>query len=433
MCVYTGWRHHPTDYVSVQVGDIILRLNDINLAEMSYESAVEVLKAVPTDAPVVLLLRGPEGYTTHLETTFLENGLPKTIRVTKPVQESIMGRIRRTFSSNGSPSPVKTLKKICKGDDDGSTSPGKKGGKANGAATNINGGESLVELIEEEAVCVESGVTGSADSGYASSCVTVINGDGVLDSNGTTTGSAAAAGMTLSSETVLDNGARGSPKIVLTSPRTTNNGPGLQQSGEAPPNGPTASSTCRRAIEIVQDNDEITVVVKGDVRIHSEVDKNAPGTPTRFIISSNKPHPAAPASVAEKSPEKSGRLQRAELSSPENHADTSDVSDSEEKGLGTPRKSSHNGQRRSSDRRGSTASPKKFAKLRNLLDEKTSVDVLHQKINEVCTRSLSFSVDNLRHIVHDISLRSLSFSVDNLHQKINEVCTRSLSLSVDNL
>ncbi|KAI8749302.1 alpha-1-syntrophin, partial [Biomphalaria glabrata] len=51
----------------VQIGDIILRINDIDLTEMSYASAIEVLKAVPIDTSVVLLLRGPEGYTTYLQ------------------------------------------------------------------------------------------------------------------------------------------------------------------------------------------------------------------------------------------------------------------------------------------------------------------------------------------------------------------------------
>ncbi|ESO82409.1 hypothetical protein LOTGIDRAFT_134597, partial [Lottia gigantea] len=68
----------------VQVGDVILRINDIDLTDMSYDSCVEILKAVPIDAPVVLLLRGPDGYVTHLETTFQENGMPKSVRVTKP-------------------------------------------------------------------------------------------------------------------------------------------------------------------------------------------------------------------------------------------------------------------------------------------------------------------------------------------------------------
>lgn len=91
----------------VHVGDVITRVNEIDISESSYENAVELLKALPIDAPVALLLRGPEGYSTHLETTFLENGVPKTIRITKvlPSTDSLVGRIRRTFSRSRSQSP----------------------------------------------------------------------------------------------------------------------------------------------------------------------------------------------------------------------------------------------------------------------------------------------------------------------------------------
>jgi nitric-oxide synthase len=91
----------------VHVGDVITRVNEIDMSETSYENAVELLKALPIDAPVALLLRGPDGYTTHLETTFQENGVPKTLRVTKvvPTNDSLVGRIRRTFSRSRSQSP----------------------------------------------------------------------------------------------------------------------------------------------------------------------------------------------------------------------------------------------------------------------------------------------------------------------------------------
>nr|KAG5713275.1 hypothetical protein BaRGS_007802 [Batillaria attramentaria] len=350
----------------VQVGDIILRLNDINLAEMSYESAVEVLKAVPVDAPVVMLLRGPEGYTTHLETTFLENGMPKTIRVTKPIQESIMHRIRRTFSSNGSPSPVKTLKKIYKGEDDHSPSR-KKGVEANGSATDA-GLDDTVEYIERDSVEAEVLPNGRAGGGVD--------------------------GRKLDDETVLENGDTGSPKIVLTTPKVPQNGPGA-----SPLNGPRVASANRKAIEIVQDNDEITVLVKGDVRIQSDPNNDAPNTPKRFIISSNTnslPF-SCPAHTqngtssstgqqtsTDRKGSLNGTLQPRENGSPD--IPDGDITDSEDSKLLASRgKISPTSRRRSSERRGSVASPKKFVKLRNLLDEKTTVDVLHQKVIEPVT------------------------------------------------
>nr|CBV37021.3 nitric oxide synthase [Stramonita haemastoma] len=344
----------------VQVGDIILRLNDINLADMSYESAVEVLKAVPIDAPVVMLLRGPEGYTTHLETTFLENGLPKTIRVTKPIQDSFMGRIRRTFSSNGSPCQFKTLKKMYKKENNEEEEE-----KMDGSAP-TGGDDNAVELIDTDPAAADTAAAGSADSGYASSALSDTNG-------------------VVARQKVLENGAMGSPKIVLTTPKVPN-GPqdtGGKDGGPPVNSGRRYSATGRRAIEIVQDNDEITVVVKGDVKIQSEGDQNAaPDTPKRFIIS----HASAPSDKG--SEEKNGRLQPQEKVSPDHPPDGGDLSDTEERNLSMRRRSSPTAQRKGSmDRRGSMATPKKFAKLRYLLDEKTTVDVLHQKVtaNVTCT------------------------------------------------
>ncbi|XP_015221897.2 nitric oxide synthase 1 isoform X1 [Lepisosteus oculatus] len=69
----------------IQVGDIVLAVNNKPLVDMSYESALEILKNISPETYVVLILRGPEGYTTHLETTFSGDGKPKTIRVTRPL------------------------------------------------------------------------------------------------------------------------------------------------------------------------------------------------------------------------------------------------------------------------------------------------------------------------------------------------------------
>ncbi|KAK3084751.1 hypothetical protein FSP39_018259 [Pinctada imbricata] len=43
----------------VYVGDVVIRVNEIDVSDMSYENAVELLKALPVDAPVALLLAGP--------------------------------------------------------------------------------------------------------------------------------------------------------------------------------------------------------------------------------------------------------------------------------------------------------------------------------------------------------------------------------------
>ncbi|XP_062038829.1 nitric oxide synthase 1 [Lepus europaeus] len=69
----------------IQAGDIILAVNGRPLVDLSYDSALEVLRGVASETHVVLILRGPEGFTTHLETTFTGDGTPKTIRVTQPL------------------------------------------------------------------------------------------------------------------------------------------------------------------------------------------------------------------------------------------------------------------------------------------------------------------------------------------------------------
>ncbi|XP_074868402.1 nitric oxide synthase 1 isoform X1 [Carettochelys insculpta] len=69
----------------IQAGDIILAVNGRPLVDVSYEGALETLRSIASETYVVLILRGPEGFTTHLETTFAGDGLPKTVRVTRPL------------------------------------------------------------------------------------------------------------------------------------------------------------------------------------------------------------------------------------------------------------------------------------------------------------------------------------------------------------
>ncbi|XP_017290210.1 nitric oxide synthase, brain isoform X3 [Kryptolebias marmoratus] len=62
----------------VQVGDIVLAVNNKPLVDLSYERALETLKNVSPESHAVLILRGPEGYTTHLETTITRDGRQRT-------------------------------------------------------------------------------------------------------------------------------------------------------------------------------------------------------------------------------------------------------------------------------------------------------------------------------------------------------------------
>ncbi|KAH9512566.1 hypothetical protein Btru_038805 [Bulinus truncatus] len=280
----------------VQIGDIILRINDIDLTEMSYASAIEVLKAVPLDTAVVLLLRGPEGYTTHLQTTFQENGQPRTVRVSKPVHESIMGRLKKTFTGSSSPmSPVKGLKRLCNGEAEG------KGGKGDGEADNdvdsTGGGDYSNMVSIEEAGCAGEATDQLETYGHQRSGVERKTHNGQVPSSGDHVRCEASkflfkneGRVESEEETVLDNGAVGSPKIVLTSPKSKGSLPRAQtyDSGVGDSGRGGVSSPChKRAIEIVQDDDEITVVVRGDVSVRSE-DFCDPNTPRTFIISTQR-------------------------------------------------------------------------------------------------------------------------------------------------
>lgn len=69
----------------VQVGDIVLAVNNKSLVDLSYERALETLKNVLPESQAVLILRGPEGFTTHLETTISGDGRQRTVRVTRPI------------------------------------------------------------------------------------------------------------------------------------------------------------------------------------------------------------------------------------------------------------------------------------------------------------------------------------------------------------
>ncbi|CAG5130084.1 unnamed protein product [Candidula unifasciata] len=290
----------------VQIGDIILRINDIDLTDMSYTSAIEVLKAVPIDTPVVLLLKGPEGYTTYLQTSFLENGVPRTVRVTKPLHDSIMGRLKKTFSgSSGQISPVKGLKRLCNGELDGKNKKGDDDGTDKDADSTGGGGEDAGSNKVSMEECGDPETSDAnhedeaADASDNNTTPNISNGEAV---RGTLVHSSANASkflfknegrMESEEETVLDNGTVGSPKIVLTSPKSkdetrANSLPRAQTFDSGV--GESCRSPCqKKSIEIVQNDDEITVVVKGDLCVRTEdLSSTDPNTPKRFIISSSK-------------------------------------------------------------------------------------------------------------------------------------------------
>eukprot|EP00061_Rhincodon_typus_P017471 g46175.t1 len=100
----------------VQVGDIIVAANGKPLVDVTYEYALEMLKNIPPETFVVLILRGPEGFSTHLETTFTGDGTPKTVRVTKPlvpVSKTSDSPIQGTQGKDNLKTEDKMLRNIC--------------------------------------------------------------------------------------------------------------------------------------------------------------------------------------------------------------------------------------------------------------------------------------------------------------------------------
>ena len=85
----------------VSVGDVILRINDIDVSAMRYESIVDILKSIPEESHLVLLLRGSDH--THLETRFTADGVAQTKRVIKPRDTATADTNGNT---NGSPKIV---------------------------------------------------------------------------------------------------------------------------------------------------------------------------------------------------------------------------------------------------------------------------------------------------------------------------------------
>lgn len=96
----------------IYVGDSILRINDIDVRDMTFDQVADILKNVVVDETVTLFLKGPEGSMTHLETIFLDNGTPRTVRVTKPIpNESFVNRLKRTFGPSV-PSAVNPIRRF---------------------------------------------------------------------------------------------------------------------------------------------------------------------------------------------------------------------------------------------------------------------------------------------------------------------------------
>lgn len=67
----------------IRPGDIILKINGTDVSHCLYAEAVQLLEATNGDTELRLVIRAPLGYSTHLQTTFDQEGCPRTYRVTE--------------------------------------------------------------------------------------------------------------------------------------------------------------------------------------------------------------------------------------------------------------------------------------------------------------------------------------------------------------
>ncbi|GIY63289.1 PDZ domain-containing protein [Caerostris darwini] len=69
-------------------GDTILKVNNRDVVHLPYEQCLQILQDLPVDQEAEILVRVPGGYTTRLVTTFNEDGVAHTSRITNLVPNS---------------------------------------------------------------------------------------------------------------------------------------------------------------------------------------------------------------------------------------------------------------------------------------------------------------------------------------------------------
>ena len=104
-------------------GDIILKVNEQDVSKCSYDEARHVLDQAMDQQEVRLLIRPPFGFSTHLETTFDAEGIPKTFRVTERVYSHSLSPSSSPGGDNASV-PQKTSTTINLNLDDGKSTDG---------------------------------------------------------------------------------------------------------------------------------------------------------------------------------------------------------------------------------------------------------------------------------------------------------------------
>lgn len=69
-------------------GDTILKVNNKELENLPYEQCLRCLQELPVEQEVEILVKVPNGYTTRLVTTFSDDGVARTTRITNLIPSS---------------------------------------------------------------------------------------------------------------------------------------------------------------------------------------------------------------------------------------------------------------------------------------------------------------------------------------------------------
>ena len=84
----------------VRPGDIILRINNVDVSRCTFDEALQTLASTPVGAYASFIVRAPFGFTTRLVTTFEEDGTPRTLRITERTTNNSNNNSNSNFNSN---------------------------------------------------------------------------------------------------------------------------------------------------------------------------------------------------------------------------------------------------------------------------------------------------------------------------------------------